>query len=411
MIQIIPAAKTFGSQFGSNLGKGLAEGFERGREQKSFSEQISKENDAIKKNFGIDLTGINDPKQRQEIVSQILQGQQKESMLNKKEDFLSNLFNKDKGNQNVMNQEVSDVEKMENPYGFDPSEISDEDIVKASSIDKNVGSALQHLKDVSLREKREELNNKRHEFEENRKYHTQFSKESAQEIEKKRNSLPKLENALNHARNSIETGELSYFSPDKLADYTGIDLFRTAKGAQLITAGKENLLGNMSRVSARGQNIWFEQRLNSMFPKIGQSKEANLTVQEMLEGEAAIEKSYISEYDRLAEEDMKEYGYERKDINKRSQNAVKFKEKEIMRRTSYRMKEVEEVEKGLSTLKNQVGKNVPKGTPLTLAMAKLYKDKFGDKALEVEKKNGYYIPTLEEFKMYQSTPQEFRENL
>ena len=91
MIQIIPAAKTFGSQFGSNLGKGLAEGFERGREQKSFSEQISKENDAIKKNFGIDLTGINDPKQRQEIVSQILQGQQKESMLNKKEDFLSNL--------------------------------------------------------------------------------------------------------------------------------------------------------------------------------------------------------------------------------------------------------------------------------------------------------------------------------
>ena len=167
----------------------------------------------------------------------------------------------------------------------------------------------------------------------------------------------------------------------------------------------------MSRVSARGQNIWFEQRLNSMFPKIGQSKEANLTVQEMLEGEAAIEKSYISEYDRLAEEDMKEYGYERKDINKRAQNAVKFKEKEIMRRTSYRMKEVEEVEKGLSTLKNQVGKNVPKGTPLTLAMAKLYKDKFGDKALEVEKKNGYYIPTLEEFKMYQSTPQEFRENL
>jgi hypothetical protein len=42
-------------------------------------------------------------------------------------------------------------------------------------------------------------------------------------------------------------------------------------------------------------------------------------------------------------------------------------------------------------------------------MAKLYKDKYGQNAFQIAKKNGYYIPTLEEFQLFQQRPQEFRE--
>ena len=167
----------------------------------------------------------------------------------------------------------------------------------------------------------------------------------------------------------------------------------------------------MSRTSARAQNLWFEQRLNSMFPKIGQSEEANLTVQEMIEGEVALDKLYTEKYDQLAPEDDQKYGFVKKDIDKRVHDEIKQGEKEIFNRTAYRLRELEEREKGLEFLKGKVGKNAIKGTPLTIAMAKLYKDKFGENALAVAKKNGYYIPSLEEFKRFRERPQEFREGL
>ena len=306
-------------------------------------------------------------------------------------------------------QEQDPVVQQFRDAGMDPSQFSDEDILRLTAIDAPLGRAAQHAKDISLRENREREKLERERFESERTYHTGFSKEAEKEVEGLRNSLPKKEMSLNFARDAIQNGDVSYFSLDKLADVTNQDLFRTAKGAQLITASKENLLSNMSRVSAKGQNQWFEQRLNTMFPKIGQNQEANLTVQEMLEGEVAMDKAYLNEFDRISEEDQKNYGFVKKDINKRAHNAAKAKQKEIFQRTTFRMKEIEEVEKGLSELKKEVGKNVPRGTPLTLAMAKLYRDKFGKEAQAVAKKNGYYIPSVEEYKVFRSTPQEFRE--
>lgn len=292
---------------------------------------------------------------------------------------------------------------------FDPRKITDLDIAEVTSYNPNLGKLLQQQKDTALRENREQEKIKRKEFESEREYHTGFSKELEKEINRQREVIPKKENSLNLARNAVESGNLGYFSLDKLADATGVDLFRTAKGSQLITASKENLLNNMGRVSARAQNIWFEQRLNSMFPKIGQSTEANLTVQEMLEGELALDKAYLKEFDRLSQEDESRYGYVKKDVSRRAHQAIKPLEGEIFKRTTYRMKEIEEQEKGLNSLKKEIGKKVPKGTPMTLAMAKLYKDKFEDKALEVALNNGYYVPSIEEFKLFQQSPQEFRE--
>ena len=253
-----------------------------------------------------------------------------------------------------------------------------------------------------IENKRRETEQAQKTFEGDRTYHTNISKEEVKKANELRSSIPKKENALRFARDAVQTGNVSYFSPDKLADATGIELFRTAKGAQLITAGKENLLSNMERVSAKAQNVWFEKRLNSVFPEIGKSREANLTVQEMIEGEVAADKAYLQEFDRISEEDRKKYGYVREDVSKRAREAAEPKDKKILQRTSYRIKEIQEQEEGLSALKSRIGQKVEKGTPLTLAMAKLYKDKFGDQALKVAKDNGYYIPSIEEFREFQN---------
>ena len=101
--------------------------------------------------------------------------------------------------------------------------------------------------------------------------------------------------------------------------------------------------------------------------------------------------------------------YERKDIDKRVHSGIQPLQKHIAQRTSFRLRELEEQEKGLSAMKKDIGKNVVKGTPLTMAMAKLYANKFGKEALKVAEKNGYYIPTPDEFMSYQKRPEEFRE--
>lgn len=259
-----------------------------------------------------------------------------------------------------------------------------------------------------IKQRQEQIKENRRQFEVDRKYQTGFAKDVIKESEGIRTSLPKKLMSLKLSRDAVESNKVSTFSPNFLAELTGFDVFRNAKGAQLVTAAKENLLSNMSRVTGRAQNMWFEQRLNSMFPKIGQSKEANLTVQEMLEGEAEMDQTYLKEFDRLAEEDKAEKGFvQYEDLQKRAQNAVKYKYQEIANRTSYRIREIEEQEMGKDKLKELVGKDVIKGTPLTLTMAKLYRDKFGDKAADVARKNGYTIPTKEQFLTYEKRPEQY----
>lgn len=412
MVQVLPAVGKVpgkGQQFSEMIGQGL--------QAYAQQEQQQKQAQKLQQLTGMDLSGL-PPEMQAAAFQEVMKAKGKEGLLQQKQSMFEKLFGganhgasqnmggQLRGEQNSQEMQGRQMGQQGQQQQFDAANIPDEAIAQASMFDPNLARSLQHAKDVALREQREGQKAERKEFEGERKYHTEFSKDAQKEADQLRTAIPKKEYALNFARNAIETGNLDFFSLDKLADITGSDLFRTAKGAQLVTAAKENLLSNMGRVSARAQNIWFEQRLNSMFPKIGQSDEANLTVQEMLEGEVEMDKAYLKAFDRISQEDNEKYGFERKDIKKRAQDSIKGEEKEILKRTSYRMKQLEENETGLSKLKSEVGKNVIKGTPLTLAMAKLYKDKFGENALKIAEKNGYHIPTIEEFQTYQNRPME-----
>ncbi len=449
MVQIIPANPSQKRSFGEQVLAGLSEaapGIQQHFQKQQQLQQMQQENQAAKR-MGVDLSGISDPKTRQEIVSLALQGQNQLALEEKKQGapqkpltqlqesqkkLADERFKALQSNQNLFQslsgQQSPDMQQQdqENPQmqgqdqsqdqqgRFDISTVPEDKLRQIAAFkgqpgqEGTLGNIAQFELDKRETKKKEDLRK----FEGERAFHTGYSKEAVKKADAIRESLPRKEMALNFARNAVESGNVEYFSPDKLADATGNDLFRTAKGAQLITAGKENLLSNMARVSSKAQNQWFEQKLNSMFPRIGQSNEANLTTQEMLEAEAAMDKAYLEEFDRIQEEDDKNYGFERKDIEKRARQAVKPLENHIMNRASFRMKEIEETEKGLTSMKKDVGKNVSKGTPLTMAMAKLYVDKFGkENALKVAEKNGYTIPSPDEFSSYQKIPQEFREEL
>lgn len=241
-------------------------------------------------------------------------------------------------------------------------------------------------------------------FESDREYHRKGTEKAEEQVRGLRESLPSKENALSLARNAVETGDVGRFSKANLATVLPPQIgkiLQTAKGTQLITASKENLLSNMARVSARAQNQWFEKRLNSMFPQIGQSEEANLTALEMLEGEVALDNAYLNAFDRLAQQDEKEVGYIRRGIDRRAREEVKEEEKRIFNRTMYRLKVLEEREKGPRS-PSQVGtKKVARNTPLTLETAALFYDTYGpEQAIKVAEKLGYKIPTQDEVRYF-----------
>lgn len=413
------------------------------------SRQQKEEDEAIKEAYGIDLSAFKDPKERLAALTSELATKGKEKLLSQKQESTRNALGmlglggeariggqqEERPSLSGEPQEMPEIGGEQGGLGGQLGEaqqppqqkrsaadIPDYEIAQLSSVDPQLGNLIQKMKDTAIREKQEgenlsykkdqeERKLEREDKKEERAYNIQFSKPATEKVEKMREGVERKELALNLGRSAIESGQVGEFSKDFLADKFNLPFLRTSQGAQLTLAAKEQLFPNLARISAKAQNQYMEQRMSTMVPLVGQSQEANLTVQEILEGEDYLDRNYIKNYDRLSQDDIEKYGYERKDLAKRAQQAANIENKEVMKRTSFRLRQLEEQEKGLSKMKEQVGKNVPSGTPLTLGMAKLYKDKFGDKAKEIAKKNGYYIPTVEEFKIYQMTPQEFREEI
>ncbi len=435
MVQIIPANLTkqsFSQKLAGGIGRGLEIGsqlYGEHQQKKLLAQEKQGATDAILRLTGKDTSGLPLEMQK-EYLSKALQGQNEQAKQQSKYqsqlDLMKQLgLNLGEEEENEPTQGQRFEEKQ--PKGIlkpgyedltsenkraQPSKLIPENKIQAMAlINPAVADKMQKHNDNIMTQQRHEEDIEQKRFESERNYHTKATIEADKEIEQLRSVIPKKEMALDFARGAIESGEIGAFSLANLAERTGINELQTAKGAQLITAAKENLLSNMGRVSSKGQNLWFEQRLNSMFPKVGQSEEANLTIQEMLDAEIALDKLYLEEYDRLTESDEKNFGYGRKDRAKRARLAIKPMENHVFNRAVFRMKEIEEQEKGLSDIKKKVGKNVDKGTPLTLAMAKLYYEKYGDEAAKIAEKNGYKIPTLEDYKSFREPSREFREEL
>lgn len=183
MVTILPANPSFSAQIGRNFGTGFGSEVAKAPGAYFEKKRIEKENAFLNEKYGIDVSDLNG-KNREKFIEMALQAknqkdlqqqkhtqdlayssQQSMNDFNKanqlqeekfklkgkeqvgKQDFLNNLF-KNKGS-TAPNNEISQE--------FDPTNISDEDIAIASSMDPNLGRSLQHSKDVGLRENRANL--------------------------------------------------------------------------------------------------------------------------------------------------------------------------------------------------------------------------------------------------------------
>ena len=92
MVQVLEKIPSFGEQIGRSIGQGASEGISSVISSRQKMQDLAKENEAIKRETGIDLSGITNEDQRKIAFSQALQGQQKEQLLNRKGDLLKGIF-------------------------------------------------------------------------------------------------------------------------------------------------------------------------------------------------------------------------------------------------------------------------------------------------------------------------------
>lgn len=136
--------------------------------------------------------------------------------------------------------------------------------------------------------------------------------------------LPILESSVSAMEDAIVNGDQSFWSLDNLAELTGLELFRTAKGGQFKSAAKTYFINDLKTSGAR-PNMFIEKQLADALTKVGRSQEANQTVLESFkfsndlkkkwqETVRSLEKHYDESigylpgsFSRIVEEQMKPY--------------------------------------------------------------------------------------------------------
>ena len=281
--------------------------------------------------------------------------------------------------------------------GFDITTTSMENLMKLKA---SPYQQHQSLADAEI--KRREMDQKT--FHEDRKFHTKGAEKAQEDANNLRTSIRGKEGALRIAREAIETGETGPLSWANLSKRLDMPELMNQAGTELSQAGKEFLFSNITRVSAKAQNQWLEQRITKLAADVGDPKINALTKNVILEGELEMDKAYLDAFDRLAKEDMEKHKFVKNDIKERAYKESEAQANKVMNKTSYRTRELYEEEKGAKWLMDNATKKVPSGTFLTPKMAKIMAMKYEGsfpKAIENAKKLGYKIPSKEEAQQWQ----------
>lgn len=336
-------------RLGGALGQGISSGLQMLLQNKIQSMNQQKENEALE-SLGIPR---GTPKELQrEFIKHSLQSKRQDEMFN----LIKNLTAK---------------KEAKNPNESLNEEISDDQILAFASQNAPMARILQDQKKMSV--KQNEVIAKR-DYERVKPYLLR-SDEIAE-------SLPRKESALHLMEDAIKNENLSFFSKDKLADFTGIEAFRTAKGAQFIASAKEFFLGNIKRAGAR-PNQWIEQQISKMLPLIGRDEAANLTVLEAFKSEMKLDEKQIELTNKLSEEDVNEYGYIKGNLPQRVRKEMKTFASEEQDRLEKELRSIDE----LSKLPKAKGNK--KLTPTILEKYYSASNNDPEKTKELLRKNGF----------------------
>lgn len=403
----------------------LAEAF--GRAGRSFGDRaaenygVRREDDAITKILSQVSPGMNDEDLSHTIFSQrglplekkmkLLDSLQKSNELSRKSALQQQLFGGRGSEEEQLYEQQSSPEgelteqgeALQSPEGedvveqisakprqkepMDVTQISDEQLVQLEQIDPKLAKALRDIK-----------KSRREEFLQDRDYHSKKSDKYLEEIEASAAEMESQQAALNQMEQAVtDKSYLGNFA-DWFADVSGAEIFRTAKGAQLVGAKKDFLIKSIRGLAGR-PNQWIEQQINSMFATAGRSEEANQKSVAILKASLAKQnhKNEIAMALRDAYEEK--LGYVPRNISSQVDQLTKDYNKKEEKRLEYDLQRLSERYDGYSL------KSVKKGTPLTLGMASHLMEKYNDKevAMAQAKKLGYYIPDEEVWAQYAET--------
>jgi hypothetical protein len=103
MTLVLNKVPTFGEEFGRAVGEGAGQGISSGLDNRQKLAQMRQENEAIKTNFGIDLSGIVDPNERKSILVDALKGRQEQDLMKSR----------------LSQEHQNEMELQRNKYGFE----------------------------------------------------------------------------------------------------------------------------------------------------------------------------------------------------------------------------------------------------------------------------------------------------
>ncbi len=242
-----------------------------------------------------------------------------------------------------------------------------------------------------------------HRFDSNRKYANQTNKSFHEDIEATSKKLPQAKMLLDMAQQAVDSGEVGPLSRANLAKRLNIKELNSAPGAALDAAVKGALINNVSKLSAKGLNMFMEKVALSAYAQVGESMENNQLKLEAARAELELAEAEIKAYDMQLEEDLREHGAEQPFLKRRADKFLVPQQKEIADRASFKMKRIKERADGYAKLDRKWNKQVTQGTPLTPEMGRILLNKTGspEKMIDVAKKLGYTILSAEQIKSYE----------
>lgn len=302
MVQIIqegPRKQSFAQKLNIGVGRGL-EAAQKLYSEYEKKEAIKQENEAAKR-LGIDLSGIQDPKMRQEALAYALQGinqqnleqtrqQGKTNLLNEKQGFLGKLFG---GGPPGQRQSMTAMEAQEGANSqteqeggqFDPSQITDAQILQLSALDPVLGREARMAKDAAVRDKRDrekqKLAEKKASPEFQREQHLQSSQAQAdvkynQQIQENAKQLELKEKSLDNLERLNKKG-VTGKAWEKAAEKFGL-INITSEGRREFASEQKNLITDIrSILGSQFSQFEFQTILNA-YPSPDFSQEANAAI-------------------------------------------------------------------------------------------------------------------------------------
>lgn len=414
MVQIIDGPKSFGSSFVSALAEKLPDALGQLIESRRAAGDMEKENEALEK-LGVNATGIKNPKLREKLLEGHVTGKKKEAdelKLNQGGKIIGKFFNSPEveevwphltegGRTEATKRLLDDRSRgMDTRQSLGQFLQENPDSINLEGLQQNqMGQNAQFGNTVNEtkvgRTPKERVKEDQETLKFKREHESKLSDKLAEEAYETQKSFPGEQADIDLIKSA--TDYTSGFDRDYLADITGFEPLRTAKGTQLKSAGKNLFLKTIQQAGTR-PNQWIEQQIGSAMTQLGKTKASNDTIAEMMQFQLDVKKKRAELIDEISEKYEKQLGY----VPFRATNkevTEKMKEYATLRQDqmAYDLRKIYEEEQGIPKLINQ---KVKKDTPLTREMAKeLLKKANGDadKAEKMAKRRGYTIPREEIF--------------